>query len=88
MCRRRTWGGDEFLLLVERYPQEGPSRLALDLGRSERSITSAASRFRLKSHTRRFRQAQTRKARKVKARSELTRQVCPDPCGAAERDFA
>lgn len=61
MNTRRTWTGDEFLLLVSRYPEEGPSGLALDLGRSERSITSAASRFRLTSLNRRARQAMTRK---------------------------
>ncbi len=72
MSTRRTWTGDEFLLLVARYAQEGPAQLAIDLGRSARSVTSAASRFRLKSLTRRSRQAKTRKLKHATAQSQAT----------------
>jgi hypothetical protein len=61
--RRRHWRGDEFLLLVQRYPDEGPRQLAIDLGRTTGAVDAMAARFRLRSLNRRTRQSQTRRQR-------------------------
>jgi hypothetical protein len=60
MHRKRRWSGDEFVALVDRYPTEGPARLAIEFGRSHASVDSQAARFRLRSSTRRSRQGRTR----------------------------
>jgi hypothetical protein len=47
--QRRSWTSAEIRLLIERYPIEGPSRLAQELDRSEDSISSFARRCGLRS---------------------------------------
>jgi hypothetical protein len=42
--RRRRWTGPEIQMLQNRYPDEGPSRLAEEMGRSEDSVSSFAHR--------------------------------------------
>ena len=60
---KRQWRGDEIEQLWNRYPLEGPERLAADLGRTTGSIDAMAARFRLRSLGRRARQSQTRRER-------------------------
>jgi hypothetical protein len=45
---RRSWTTEELLQLFERYQMEGPSQLAIDIGRSKDSVTSQARRFGLR----------------------------------------
>lgn len=59
--QKYRWGRIETILLIQRYEDEGPSQLALDLGRSPDSVTSAAFRLGLRSLTRRQRQGATRR---------------------------
>src|SRR4051812_32242856 len=54
---RRRWRGREIEQLGQRYPEEGLSRLATELGRSPDAITSQARRMGLRSATRHRRQA-------------------------------
>ena len=42
--KRRRWTGQEIQVLAERYVEEGPIQLALELGRSEDSVSSFAHR--------------------------------------------
>jgi len=42
--RRRRWTIQEIQMLRERYPNEGPNRLAQELGRSADSVSSFAHR--------------------------------------------
>jgi hypothetical protein len=60
---RRRWTPLEISWLLRRYPEEGPILLALDLGRSEDSVSSMAGRLGLRSEHRRARQAQTLRRR-------------------------
>jgi hypothetical protein len=62
--RKRRWRADEIAQLSGRYEVEGPERLAHDLGRTVDSVTSQASRLRMRSMTRRARQALSRRIRK------------------------
>lgn len=61
--RKRQWRGDEIEQLWNRYPAEGPVRLAADLGRTPGSVDAMAARFQLRSLTRRDRQSSTRRDR-------------------------
>lgn len=56
---RRRWTSQDIGLLSERYPVEGPSKLAHELKRSEDSISSFARRCGLRTPRRPYR----RKAR-------------------------
>lgn len=62
---RRIWNLSEIRVVAERYPEEGPSRLAALLDRSEDSVSSLARRYGLKSLHRHARQAGTRASRNV-----------------------
>jgi len=42
--KRRRWSGQEIQTLTDRYSDEGPVPLALEMGRSEDSISSFAKR--------------------------------------------
>lgn len=42
---RRRWAINEITTILERYPHEVPKRLALELGRTENSISSQARRY-------------------------------------------
>jgi len=42
--KRRRWTGQEIQVLADRYVDEGPIQLALELGRSEDSVSSFAHR--------------------------------------------
>jgi hypothetical protein len=50
--RRRRWTAPEIQMLQERYAEEGPLPLALEMGRSEDSVSSFAHRCGL--HTARW----------------------------------
>jgi hypothetical protein len=41
---RRRFSGPEIKMLTDRYPEEGPIRLALEMGRSQDSVSSFAHR--------------------------------------------
>ena len=64
MSRKRRWDADELVALVQRYPTEGPERLAIEFARSASSVISQAARFHLPSLTRRERQSDTRMRRR------------------------
>lgn len=49
---RRRWNSREIGLLSERYPVEGPGKLAHELGRSKDSISSFARRCGLRTQRR------------------------------------
>ncbi len=55
---RRRWTGPEIQILRERYPEEGPVQLALELTRSEDSISSFARRCGLRTERRPYRHRQ------------------------------
>jgi hypothetical protein len=57
---KRRWSSREIEALIRRYESEGPTALAIDLCRSEDSVTSQANRLGFLSLTRRQRQALTR----------------------------
>ena len=78
MFRKRQWSGDEFMILVQRYPSEGPQLLAAELGRTLDSVDSQAARLRLRSLTRRARQSKTLRLRKGQRvlRNVLERETC------------
>lgn len=42
--KRRRWSAEEIQMLQERYATEGPVPLALEMGRSEDSVSSFAHR--------------------------------------------
>ena len=69
--QKYRWGRRETLILISRYEQEGPRRLAAEFGRSPDSVMSAASRLGLKSRTRRQRQALTRRKNAAKSRTDV-----------------
>jgi len=62
---RRPWLPGEVRLLGQRYPGEGPSHLATDLGRSEDSVMSMARRLGLRSLHRLRRQVQSRSQKRA-----------------------
>ncbi len=64
---RRPWDAAEVGLLASRYPTEGAATLARQLGRTEDSVTSQATRLRIPAVTRRARQSQTRRRRRQRA---------------------
>jgi hypothetical protein len=51
---RRHWTVREIRMLSERYPREGPTRLARETGRSEDSVTSLARRCGLRTPRQRY----------------------------------
>ena len=57
---RRQWTPSETNELVRRYPAEGAAGLAMTLGRSIDSVCSQARRYRIRSKSRRLRQARSR----------------------------
>lgn len=42
---RRKWSGTEVLAVLTRYPTEGPTPLAAELGRSEDAVSGLARRY-------------------------------------------
>ncbi len=52
--RRRRWTGPEIQMLRDRYPDEGPFQLALELSRSEDSVSSFARRCGLRTERRQY----------------------------------
>jgi len=50
--KRRRWTAQEIRMLQERYAEEGPAPLAIEMGRSEDSVSSFAHRCGL--HTARW----------------------------------
>lgn len=79
---RRRWNAHEIRLLAQRYPQEGPTQLAQDLGRSENSVCGFANRLGLRSLRRLERQV-TNRARNRKATA--VRSSLPHLNAATER---
>jgi hypothetical protein len=65
MIGRRRWKAVEIAQVVERYPEEGPLMLAVDLHRSIDSIMTMAARFGLLSKSRRTRQSATQRLRRL-----------------------
>jgi hypothetical protein len=61
IVRRRSWQSQEIAALYPRYLAEGPTQLAKELGRTDDSVSSQATRLGLPSLNRRQRQAQTRR---------------------------
>lgn len=61
--RRRKWRADEIRMVCSRYTEEGPSQLALDLGRTPNSVMSLANKLRLRSKNRWLRLLVTKKER-------------------------
>jgi hypothetical protein len=59
---RRPWTHKEILLVLARYPAEGPFHLAMQLGRSEDSVSSAARRFGLRTPRRPYRRRKMEQA--------------------------
>lgn len=57
---RQIWTPAELCELVTRYPAEGAAGVARRLGRTTNSITSQAHRYRVRSASRRLRQAHSR----------------------------
>jgi hypothetical protein len=57
--KRRRWGVQEIQMLADRYPDEGPVQLALELGRSEDSVSSFARRCGLRTERQPYRQQDT-----------------------------
>ena len=55
MTPRKRWTGPEILAVIGRYPDEGPKRLATDLGRSEDSVSGQARRCGLRTPRRPYR---------------------------------
>lgn len=53
--KRRRWTGKEIHTLTDRYPDEGPVRLALEMGRSEDSVSSFARRCGLRTQRQPYR---------------------------------
>jgi hypothetical protein len=68
---RRTWSLEEIKRVAERYPEEGPTRLAQLFHRSDDSVTSLARRFGLRSTHRRTRQASTRASKTATVRPDF-----------------
>lgn len=68
---RRTWSLEEIKIVAERYPEEGPARLAEQFHRTEASVTSLARRFGLRSLHRRTRQARTRASNTAATRADF-----------------
>lgn len=56
---RRRWSASEVNVLLARYEKEGPAQLAVELGRSEDSVSSESHRLRLRSAQRRRKQGLT-----------------------------
>src|SRR4051794_24097386 len=56
---RRRWSASEVHVLLARYEKEGPAQLAVELGRSEDSVSSESHRLRLRSAQRRRKQGLT-----------------------------
>jgi hypothetical protein len=69
ILKKRTWQSHEIAALFPRYLAEGPTQLAKDLGRTDDSVSSQATRLGLPSLNRRKRQAQTRRSQNQLARA-------------------
>jgi hypothetical protein len=64
---RRKWSPAEILAVLSRYPPEGPAALALELRRSEDSVSSQARRFGLRTPRRPYqRSRQVHTGRSIK----------------------